>query len=136
MEPSRPSRGSAGQGLAAAPAASLGALVGSTARGIGGLAGLAVGLGAGARLLDATVGMSRIPIMRSPPEPDLEAVPESPEFSAAWLTAAFRRSGLLPPGVHVRELSVGEIKLEVEGDADVLNGGRAVLPVCNQLGAG
>ena len=123
MEPSRPSRDSAGQGLAAAHAASLGALVGSTARGIGGLAGLAVGLGAGARLLDATVGMSQLPIMTSPPEPDLEAVPESPEFSAAWLTAAFRRSGLLPPGVHVRELSVGEIKLEVEGDADILNGG-------------
>ena len=47
--------------------------------------------------------------------PDVASVPATPQFDAAWLTDALRRSGALPPDGVVAGADVGEILLEVEG---------------------
>ena len=55
--------------------------------------------------------------------PDVASVPATPQFDAAWLTDALRRSGDLPPNGVVASADVGEILLEVEGGEDIKNGG-------------
>ena len=96
------------------------AAAGAVGAALGQMVGGVLGLGVGARAcweLSVRIADSTVP------EPDLCEVPASPRFSTAWLTAALRRSGVLPASLAVSEAAVGEIKLEVEGGDALLNGG-------------
>ena len=109
---------SADQPPSAAPAASL-APIWAALRGLGGLGGALVGVAAGAKVCHELLPLGMVEL----PERDHDAVPESPHFDAAWLTAALRRSGVLRAPSAVSALTVGEIVLENEGGENILNGG-------------
>ena len=53
---------------------------------------------------------------------DFEAVPETAQFDAAWLTGVLHRSGKLPAGGSVASVNIGEIILDMEGE-ELKNGG-------------
>lgn len=54
--------------------------------------------------------------------PNFEAVPEDPRFSAEWLSQALQQRGKLPAGASVTSLNIGEIILDMEGE-ELKNGG-------------
>ena len=54
--------------------------------------------------------------------PNFEAVPETPQFDAEWLTRALQRDGGLPAAASVASVSVGEIVVDMEGE-ELKNGG-------------
>ena len=58
-------------------------------------------------------------------KPDHEAVPPTPQFDAAWLTAALRRGSLGPKAAahRVCRLTHSEIAMDVDDGGEVLNGG-------------
>ena len=103
----------------AASVASIGAIASGSVRALGGLTGTLAGTAAGG----AVVLRVQQHLARSSVQPKLDEVPQSPEFDALWLTGALRRSGVLPLEAAVREMRVGEIKLENTGGDDILNGG-------------